>query len=67
MDRDEDLCDNNCNKGYKFGIVPEIQVTVSSIFLVFSGETTTDVYGSDAQESLWFLSFTVNNWFYTTF
>ena len=35
MDRDENLCDNNCKKGYKFGIVPDIQVTVSAIFLDF--------------------------------
>ena len=35
MDRDENLCDNNYDKGYKFGIVPDIQVTVSGIFLTF--------------------------------
>ena len=47
MDRDENLCDNNCNKGYKFGIVPDIQVTVSGIFLLSEvfGDTTAEVCG----------------------
>ena len=34
MERDENLCDNNCNSGFKFGPVPEIKVTVSIQFKI---------------------------------